>query len=385
MPMHSSLIPREGFTFDIIARVVRATALNPAVLLPIITLALFTRKGQELSILHPAVGKLLRSLLYAGLWRVLSEWLSDGMLNGWVGDSYDWTEEVVLITGGAGGIGGEMVKLFEEKGITVVVLDVQPLTFTTSSNVHYYQCDLRAAHNVEAVAARIRAEVGSPTVVINNAGVSRGRSVLDSTADDVRFTFDVNALAPFWAAQTFVPDMVARDHGMFVTVSSLSAHMPMPNMVDYAASKAGSVSLHEGLTAELRAVHGAHRVRTVLVQTGHVATPLFRGFRQDFGFLMPKLCPETVAEAVVHKVLSGTSGSVTLPAFGSLATSLRSCPDWFQYYLRPRFGRRSRWDGRQVIEDISPPYETNKASRSSLGESDVGESTVLVSSQDHKE
>lgn len=51
------------------------------------------------------------------------------MLNNWSIDAYDWNKEIVLITGGAGGIGGSVVRLLAERGIKVVVLDVIPMTF----------------------------------------------------------------------------------------------------------------------------------------------------------------------------------------------------------------------------------------------------------------
>lgn len=53
------------------------------------------------------------------------------MLDNWTSDEYDWNKEIVLVTGGAGGIGGKVVQLFAEKGIKVVVLDVIPMTFDT--------------------------------------------------------------------------------------------------------------------------------------------------------------------------------------------------------------------------------------------------------------
>ncbi len=56
------------------------------------------------------------------------------MLNNWTKDKYDWNKEIVLITGGAGGIGGGVVKLLAEKGIKVVVLDVIPMTFETRTS-----------------------------------------------------------------------------------------------------------------------------------------------------------------------------------------------------------------------------------------------------------
>lgn len=248
--------------------------------------------------------------------------------------------------------------------------------------MHYYKCDLRSAANIDAVAERIRADVGDPTVVINNAGVARGKPVLEATPGDVRFTFDVNALAPFWTARAFVPSMVARDHGSFVTVSSVAAAMPLPNMVDYAASKAASMSLHEGLTAELSRLHGARRVRTVLVQPSHTNTGLFRGFDGGMDFMMPPLQPQTVAEEVVKKVLSGTSGNIVLPALSHIVNTLRSMPYWYQLIMRASSENMAKWNGHQVIADVDAPIEAGEAGGSSQDSmhSDVGESTVLVSS-----
>ena len=53
------------------------------------------------------------------------------MLDNLTSDEYDWGKEIVLVTGGAGGIGGKVVQLLAEKGVKVVVLDVIPMTFET--------------------------------------------------------------------------------------------------------------------------------------------------------------------------------------------------------------------------------------------------------------
>ncbi|KAF7550714.1 hypothetical protein G7046_g7928 [Stylonectria norvegica] len=349
--------PREGLCADVVLRLIRQTALNPALLLPLVLLARFTRKGQDLAILHPTAASRLKKLFWVAVARAVSAWMSDRARNNWVDDRYNWPKEIVVITGGAGGIGGRMVKLFEERGTTVVVLDIQPMSFAVSSNVHHYHCDIRSPEAVAAVAAKIKAQVGHPTVLINNAGVARGKTVLDSEPGDVRFTFEVNTLAQYWTVKAFLPDMVAKNHGMVVTIASYASWLSIPNMVDYGASKAAALALHEGLTAELTTRYKAPKVRTVIVHPGHTKTALFRGYDQKTQFVMPQLEPETVADAVVGQILTGRSGQVILPGPGVLLSTLRMLPDWLAVPLRAR-GQSYTTDfrGRQVVDDVDAPY-----------------------------
>lgn len=351
MPMHNGWLPREGLTGDPIGRAFKKTALNPAVTLLFLLAAKYTKKGSDLSILHSTAFSRIRFLFYLGLVRTISSYLDRGVLDNWKKDKYDWKKEIVLITGGAGGIGGNVVKLLAERGIKVVVLDVIPMTFDTPKNVYYYKCDITSPSTISSVAAEIRKDVGEPTILINNAGVARGKNILDATEKDVRFTFDVNTLAHYWMAKEFVPSMVARDHGMIVTVASYAAYVTVPSMTDYAASKAAALSFHEGLTVELKTRYNAPKVRTVVINQGYTKTPLFEGYGNDSKFLVPSLEPETVAEAIVKQVLTGSSGQVILPGFGAILTFLRGFPHWYQNRLRAQ-GKNimTNWNGRQVID-----------------------------------
>jgi all-trans-retinol dehydrogenase (NAD+) len=216
------------------------------------------------------------------------------------------------------------------------------------------------------VAREIRSTIGTPTILINNAGVARGKTILDSTEKDVRFTFDVNTLSHYSLAREFVPTMVARNHGMIVTVASLAAYVTIANMVDYAATKAAAVSFHEGLTAELKTRYNAPKVRTVVINQGYTKTALFQGYRNDSKFLMPALEPETVAEEIVKKVLTGTSGQVILPGFGSWLALFRGFPHWVQIRARNNGEKIMRnWHGRQVI-DVDKEYKLKREEDSAI-------------------
>lgn len=195
----------------------------------------------------------------------------------------------------------------------------------TASNVYFYQVDLRSPTGIAEAAASIRTDIGSPTVIINNAGVCRGRTILNSTEADIRLTFDVNVLAHFWMLKEFLPSMISRNHGHIVTVASVAGYFEAPQMVDYCASKAASVSLHEGLRLELKFRYNAPKVRTTLVTQSYVRTPLFQGFKDKDSFLSPPLEPETVAEAIVDQVCSGDGGHIILPKFANIL------PGWVSF------------------------------------------------------
>lgn len=146
--------------------------------------------------------------------------------------------------------------------------------------------------------------------------------------------------------------MISQNHGMVVTVASLAAYATAPQMVDYAASKAAALTFHEGLAAELKTRYNAPKVRTVVITQGYTKTPLFVGYENDSKFLMPTLEADTVAEAIVRKVLTGTSGQVVLPgAANFVALNIRSWPFWMQARVRNDLEKIMRnWNGRQVID-----------------------------------
>lgn len=138
MPIHNGWLPREGFAADSIFKFIGATALNPALLLPLLLLAKFTGKGEDLSLQHPLAISRLKGLFYFALTRRLSATYSEIVLNNWSKDKYDWPNEVAVVTGGAGGIGGHVVNLLAERGIKVVILDIQPITFETSEPSNHF-------------------------------------------------------------------------------------------------------------------------------------------------------------------------------------------------------------------------------------------------------
>jgi short-subunit dehydrogenase len=209
------------------------------------------------------------------------------------------------------------------------------LTSLAPKTVHYFHCDLTSASDIASATSAIKSSIGEPTVLINNAGIARNKDILNTTATDLRLTFGVNTLSHYALAQAFLPSMIAKNHGMVVTVASMAALVTAPGMTDYAASKAAAMAFHEGLSSELATMYQAPRVRTVLVCQGFTRTSLFQGFNEGDPFVNYPLDPATVAESIVEKVLKGESGQVYLPGIvGFLMSQLRGQPLFYQNHTR---------------------------------------------------
>jgi NAD(P)-dependent dehydrogenase (short-subunit alcohol dehydrogenase family) len=185
----------------------------------------------------------------------LNDWLNKWSANNWTATAsqdWNWNTEIALITGASGGIGASIVQqlLARNPKTKIVVVDYSPLTWEplAGTSVSYYQCDLSDSCAVRALCSRIRSEVGHPTVLVNNAGLCRGFTVMEGTYNDVELTVRTNLIAPILLAKEVLPNMVKTNHGHIMHVSSMSSLIPPARVADYAATKAGISALHEVIT-----------------------------------------------------------------------------------------------------------------------------------------
>ncbi|GKT55387.1 short-chain dehydrogenase [Colletotrichum tofieldiae] len=334
----------KDLTIDTVAVVLRGTILNPRLTAPVaaaVTWILepdtFGSRGVYMNL--PPLRLAVWALTAAGLALRLHEQLNMWTANNWTRDgTWDWDKEIVLITGGSSGIGAAVAQELVARNprTKVVVVDYVPLTWQPAprSNVRYLQCDLSDKTAIRALCDRVRREVGNPTVLVNNAGLSRGFTVMDGTYTDVELTINTNLVAPFLLVKEFLPHMVGSNHGHIIHVGSMSAIMPPARIADYAATKAGLVALHEALQLELKHVHQAPKVRLTLGIFSFIRTPLFKGQTGQPAFLFPLLESETVARRLVDALYSGFGETIYLPGIMRYVAMLRGGPEWLSRVSR---------------------------------------------------
>lgn len=334
-----------GFAADVCGKLIQSTLLSPWKTIPLLLLAQFTSHGRQIAQQHPRVLQTLQGLASLAVLRRLNAWINQRVLNNGVSDQYDWSHEVVVLTGGSNGIGRQIALLLARGGITVAILDIEAPSKETGDEdkIHYFECDITSSDAIASAATCIRSTLGTPTVLINNAGICTGQTILSGTEAQTRRLFEVNTFSHYHIVREFLPALITANHGMVVTVASQSGFTTTPNMVDYSASKAAAVAFHEGLTAELATRYHAPRVRTILIAQGFTRTGLIRNLTPEDTWFNPLLEPETVAEAVVDTVIKGRSGRVVVPgSSGWLACNIRSLPLWMQHWTRNRLERLMR-------------------------------------------
>jgi NAD(P)-dependent dehydrogenase (short-subunit alcohol dehydrogenase family) len=182
--------------------------------------------------------------------------------------------KVAVITGIAGGIGGESARLFADEGAKVVGVDLQP----TGPGELYVQADVTDAGQVEAAYARAREAFGRVDVLFNNAGISPpdDASVLDTSLESWRRVQDVNLLSVFLCCKHGIPHLLDNDgplRGSVINTASFVAVMgAATSQISYTASKGGVLAMSRELGVEF----ADRGVRVNALCPGPVDTPLLR-------------------------------------------------------------------------------------------------------------
>jgi NAD(P)-dependent dehydrogenase (short-subunit alcohol dehydrogenase family) len=242
----------------------------------------------------------------------------------------DYEGKVAVITGGASGIGRALVEKCLELGMKVVISDINPNDLAKTAGelgdkgqILTVQTDVSKPDQVKTLADAAYAQFGAVHLLFNNAGVSDGRPLWESTPADVDWVLGVNVKGILYGIQSFVPRMMAQDEECYVVnTASLAGLAGGSGFGIYRASKHAAVSLSETLKHDLQLFNAKIRVAVLCpawVRTGivmaarnkpaEVAEPKMDEYGQKMGAVMmgvvnngisPQQVAEKVFEALEH-------------------------------------------------------------------------------------
>ncbi|MEO5565657.1 MAG: SDR family NAD(P)-dependent oxidoreductase [Luteimonas sp.] len=245
---------------------------------------------------------------------------------------------IVLVTGAAMGMGRLYAEhAVAERAAAVVLWDIdqQALAETRDAlvaaggRVIAHAVDVANAEAVAIAAAAVRAEVGDPDIVINNAGVVRSKPFWEhEPLADTEFVIRINTLAPMHVARAFLPAMIANGReARLLNVASASGLVSVPLMSVYTASKWAMIGWSDSLRLEL-ARAGHHHVRVTTLIPSYIKTGMFAGARAPL--LTPLLEPGYVVDKAWRAMKRGKP-RLMLPWTVALSAALRGVmplPAW---------------------------------------------------------
>lgn len=212
-------------------------------------------------------------------------------------------DKIVLITGGASGIGKIMGRIVLERGAELIIWDIDRKKidstlseFSKFGKVSGYTADVGDPVLIKSVAERVKSEHGFVDVLINNAGVVVGKHFSDHTQRDIEWTMNINALAPMYVTLEFLPDMLKRNAGHVCTIASSAGLVSNPRMSVYVASKWSAVGWSDSLRLEMKMLKKNVGVTTVTPY--YINTGMFDGVRS----LVPILDPEKAARKIIRGI-----------------------------------------------------------------------------------
>ena len=179
----------------------------------------------------------------------------------------------VIISGGASGIGAELVKAFIAQGAHVAFLDIdgdagEALATEQGDKANFYACDVRDIAQLQSVIARIESTQGPTQILLNNAGLDDRHAIEELTPEYWDNCQAINLRHHVFAIQAVLPSMKAAGQGAVINLGSISWMRGRPGMAGYTAAKAAI----NGLTRTLAQEVGVHGVRVNSLVPGAILT-----------------------------------------------------------------------------------------------------------------
>ncbi|VDP98483.1 unnamed protein product [Trichobilharzia regenti] len=242
----------------------------------------------------------------------------------------DLSSDVVLITGADSGIGRLMCSEFAKYSSTIIAVGLNKSSLAETADIVYqetgihiktYVCDFRHKKQIDELTESVLKEFGKVTILVNNAGVVNGDTVIDLTSSAIEDCFKVNVLSHFYLIKAFLPTMLNKHHvtnpnsqsnspinkyrhprGHIVCVSSIAGYVPLAGGTDYCASKAASNLLAESVELELANLGIVDEICITRILPFLLNTNMFKGVTPKHPWLFPTVDASYCARRIVESV-----------------------------------------------------------------------------------
>jgi NAD(P)-dependent dehydrogenase (short-subunit alcohol dehydrogenase family) len=194
-------------------------------------------------------------------------------------------DQVVIVTGGAKGIGQGIAKVFSQEGAKVVIADWDeengPITAEelrkNGGEAIYIKCDVSNENQVKAMVEKTIQTFGRIDVLVNNAGVGIYKSILEATSQDWDLCLNVNLKGVFLCSKYVIPYMQKQGKGNIINISSVHSFQTVNGVAPYAASKGGITALTRNM-----AIDYGPTIRVNAIAPGWVLTPLIQSIFDSY-------------------------------------------------------------------------------------------------------
>ncbi|UCE79872.1 MAG: 3-oxoacyl-[acyl-carrier-protein] reductase [Nitrospiraceae bacterium] len=213
----------------------------------------------------------------------------------------EFDDRIVVVTGGAQGIGRSISEAFVRGGASVVVADISlDAARETAAELEIFgrtravQMDVSQSGSVVEAFKRIKTECGGVDILVNNAGITRDGLILRMNEEDWDAVLDINLKGVFLCTKEAVKIMVKQRRGKIINIASVVAFMGNPGQANYGASKAGII----GFTKTIAREYASRGITVNSVAPGFIQTA------------MTDALDEQVKQEMLKSIPAGTFGSV---------------------------------------------------------------------------
>jgi NAD(P)-dependent dehydrogenase (short-subunit alcohol dehydrogenase family) len=178
----------------------------------------------------------------------------------------EFEHQVVIVTGGAQGIGRAIMEAFFRERARVAIWDIQEEAAAETAraidldgqSVLAMGVDIRDHSKIDRAVKEVVARWGQIDILVNNAGVQWNCPSLELRPEDLARVVETNLIGAFYCSQAVARhSMVPRKHGVIISISSMAAVLGMPRRLAYGISKAGISAMTRVLAAEWRSTISA--------------------------------------------------------------------------------------------------------------------------------